>query len=329
MGVKFLSVASALPMRRVDNGELAKTLGLDEAAITSRAVTSERRYVGGDETGAKLLATASDGALARAGRTREQVQAIVASTVTPDHQFPGNAAFLQKEWALPGAAILDARACDGGFLHSLDVARTFIAAGTFDLVLLAACDLFSTYLRHERAGAAVTPWFGDGAATCLLARSDDDSGILALEVGNDPTNIEAFWAKDPGTYLRPRMTRETIENGLWHFTIDMDAIARETARLMPAICRRALERAGLGASDVSLFIPSAILPEWGAAVADELGIPRDRIAATHEGIGYCGTALLPINIERALQSGRLKGGDVILAASVGAGIAFGAMVYRV
>ncbi|MCC6157792.1 MAG: ketoacyl-ACP synthase III [Deltaproteobacteria bacterium] len=327
--MKILSVASALPRRRVDNSELATTLGIGEAALASRVGTTERRYVGGEETGAKLLASASDDALAQAGRTREQVRAIVASTVTPDHQFPGNAAFLQKEWALPGAAILDARACDGGFLHSLDVARTFIDAGTFDLVLLAACDLFSTYLRHEPEGASVTPWFGDGAAACVLAPCDDDSGILALEVGNDPAHVEAFWAKDPGTYVRPRMTRETIEKGLWHFTIDMDAMARETARLMPAICRRALEKAGVGASDVSIFIGSAILPEWGAAVADELGIPRERVPATHDSIGYCGTALLPINIERALRSGRVKSGDVILAASVGAGIAFGAMVYRV
>ncbi len=329
MGVKILAAASSLPERRVDNAELARTLGIDADQIALRAGTSERRYVGGDETGAKLLAAAADIALADAGRAREAVRAIVASTVTPDHQFPGNAAFLQKEWALPGAAILDARACDGGFLHSLDVARTFIDGGVFDLVLLAACDLFSTYLRHEPTGAGVTPWFGDGAAACLLAKTDDDSGILALEIGNDPTHIEAFWAKDPGTYVRPRMTRETIEKGLWHFTIDMDAMARETARLMPAICRRTLDRAGLAAGDVSLFVASTILPEWGVAVADDLGIAPDRIPATHDGIGYCGTALLPINIERAIRSGRVKRGDIILGASVGAGIAFGAMVYRV
>lgn len=329
MTVKILATAQAQPARVVDNDELAAMLNLDSAGLDARLATKTRCYTGNGTTGSDLLARATTEALSAIGRVPADLDGIVASTVTPDHQFPGNAAFTQRALGVSRQAILDIRACDGGVLHSLDAATALIDAGTLRLVALCAVDLLSSGLWLNPTGAGVTEWFGDAAAVWILGEAADNSGIVSLVTGNDPENIELFWQKDPGTYVRPRMSRALVESGEWRLTLDVDGMRDQTLRLMPSACKKALADAGVSAADIAAFIPSTIVPAWGAEVASELGIVVDRMVNGHAGRGYCGTALLPSALDDALKSGRVKTGDLVLAAAVGSGVAFSAMVYRV
>lgn len=327
--VKILAAASIQPGRVVDNREMAALLGCDAEEILRSCEIQSRRYLQEGDTGAKWAARVAKQALSDIGKQPADLQAIFYSTMTPDHQFPGNAAFTQKELGISEQAILDIRACDGGFFHTLTAAVDFIRVGRFDVLMLGANEFFSTYLRMTPQGAGVTELFGDGAAVWILGPSGDDSGLLSVEVGNDPTRVRAFWAKTPGVHQKPRMTPETVKKGQWHFSLDIQVMKEETLRLMPRIAGRAMEKADITPEEVNWFIPASLKASWGDRVSEELGLSRDKLVSIHEGQGYCGTAMVPTAMDRNLRSGRFRKGDLVLAASVGAGISFGAMVYRV
>ena len=329
MRVKILSASSITPETIVTNDDLAEFMKVDKKALGDPCEISSRRFLKKGDTGAKWASESAKQALSALGKGPEDLQAIFYSTLTPDHQFPGNAAFTQKEMGIAGQAILDIRSCDGGFLHTLSAAAAFIEIGHFDFLLLGADDIFSTYLRYNPEGLGVTELFGDGAAAWILGPSTDDSGILSLEVGNDPGKIRSFWAKLPGTILKPRMDAELIQSGKWHFHIDVEEMKAETLRLMPAVAAKALEKAGVTAGDIKLFIPSCLKASWGKSVADELGIDPVRVADTHGERGYYGTAVIPTCMDIAMKNGVVGKGDLVLAAAVGSGVSFGAMVYRI
>ncbi len=329
MRVKILSSASIIPETVMSNADLAPKLGVTQQVLDVSCGFDSRRYLKKGDTGARWAASATKDALSAIGMDSTDIQAIFYSTLTPDHQFPGNAAFTQNELGIAGQAIADIRACDGGFLHTLNATAAFIEVGHFDFTLLGANDIFSTYIRYDEKGLGITEFFADGAAVWLLGPSDDDSGILSLEVGNDPAKVRSFWAELPATIVKPRLDVEFINSGKWYFSFDSDEMKSETLRLMPEISRKALAKANVSASDIKLFIPSTIKASWGLAVADELGINHGKVADTHGDRGYYGTALIPTCVDMALRAGSVKKGDLVLAAAVGSGVSFGAMVYRV
>ncbi len=329
MRVKILASDSVLPQTVMTNAELADMLQATPQTLDESCGFTSRRYLAKGDTGAAWAAESTKKALEILGKQPSDLQAIFYSTVTPDHQFPGNAAFTQKELGIAQQAILDIRACDGGFLHTLNAAAAFIEIGHFDFLLLGADDIFSTYVRYTPEGLGVTELFGDGAAVWILGPSDDESGIVSLEVGNDPAKIRSFWAELPGTVIKPRMDAELIKAGKWHFSIDVDVMKSETLRLMPGVCRKALDKAGVAPGDIKLFIFSCVKSSWGAEVAEELGIAPEKTFNGHEGRGYYGTAMIPTCLHDAMGSGRANKGDLVLAAAVGSGVSFGAMVYKV
>ncbi|MBZ0272747.1 hypothetical protein K8I61_11970 [bacterium] len=329
MRCKILASASVTPPVVAGNDRIAAEQQLPLDAIALSAEIDARRYIESGTPGTAILAEATRRALGEIGKTPDDIEMIVASTVTPDHQFPGNAAFLQKELGIKGQAIFDIRACDGGFLHTLASAADFVTHGGFKTVLLAANDIFSTFLWHSPEGAGTDELFGDGAAVCVLAPSETDAGIVSLVVGNDPANVRSFWAEKPSTIDRPRLTRELIERGEWHFHLDLDAMQRQTADKLPRVAAQALEQAGVTAADIKLFIPGTLKMSWGQDAARVLGIPAERTAEPQRDRGYYGTAMIPTVLHTAWHNGAIRRGDLVLAAAVGAGISYGAMVYRV
>jgi 3-oxoacyl-[acyl-carrier-protein] synthase III len=329
MHAKIMSSASILPETVMSNADLAPKLGVTKQILDDSCGFASRRYLKKGDTGARWAAAATKDALLAIGMDSADLQAIFYSTVTPDHQFPGNAAFTQNELGIAGQAIADIRACDGGFLHTLNAAAAFIEVGHFDFTLLGANDFFSTYIRYDEKGLGITEFFADGAAVWILGPSEDDSGILSLEVGNDPSKVRSFWAELPATFVKPRLDIEFINSGKWYFSFDADVMKSETLRLMPEISRKALAKANVSASDIKLFIPSTIKASWGLDVAGELGIDPAKVADTHGDRGYYGTAMIPTCMDTALRDGSVEKGDLVLAATVGSGVSFGAMVYRV
>lgn len=97
-------------------------------------------------------------------------------------------------------------------------------------------------------------------------------------------------------------------------------------RIMPEAALEALERAGLSASDVDLFIPHQANVRIIDAAAKRLGIDSEKVFVNVDRYGNTSAASIPIALNEALDSGIIDKGDVIVLVGFGAGLTWGAAV---
>src|SRR6185436_10887529 len=216
-----------IPKNVVTNHDLAKVMDTSDEWIRTRSGVEERRYVDDGQSSSDLGMMAAEQALAAAGRTKDDIDAIVFATMTPDHFFPGNGPVLQARMGFAESIpTFDIRQQCSGFLYGLDLADSLIRSGKYRRVLLIGADVHTPFMPWENgwditiglSDRQVTPeeyaWntkfrdrtvlFGDGAGAVVVERADDDGrGYIASRLYTHGSNIEALYVKGVGFRMRP------------------------------------------------------------------------------------------------------------------------------
>jgi 3-oxoacyl-[acyl-carrier-protein] synthase III len=94
------------------------------------------------------------------------------------------------------------------------------------------------------------------------------------------------------------------------------------------ICRRVLERNHVHPSELDLFVSHQANRRIIAAAAERLGLPEDKVIINLDMFGNTTAATIPLALADAVRQERLKKGDLVLLASVGAGFTVGAVLLR-
>jgi 3-oxoacyl-[acyl-carrier-protein] synthase-3 len=323
-----LGCGSHLPPRTVTSEELAADLGGSGAAITERSGVARRHHAEDGLGPSDLARAAAVAALAQAGLEPTDVDLIVFATMTPDIAFPGSGCFLQHKLGCRTVGALDVRAQCAGFLFALATADRFVRAGGARRVLVAGAEVHSTALDYSPRGAAVTPYFGDGAGVVLLGAADRPA-LLAVVLHSDPTDIERFWCEFPASRNFPaRMTREAFRAGRHYYRLDAAAIHPEAEHTLGAVTREVLARADVAAEEVALFLMHYLDPRVARRAAERCGLPPDRTVATAEAAGHIAAGGIPIALAGALADGRVGPGDLVCCAAFGAGMSSGGALLR-
>ena len=318
-----------LPARRVTSDELARDLGEPAAAIIARTGVTVRHYADDGLGPSDLARDAAEVALADAGLGSDDVDLIVFVTMTPDIPFPGSGCFLQDKLGCRTVGALDVRAQCAGFLFALTTADRFVRAGAATRVLVAAAEVHSTALDFSPRGAAVTPYFGDGAGVLVLGAADEP-GVLATVLHSDPTDLERFWCEFPASRNHPaRMTRAAFEEGRHYYRFDADAVHPQAEPALADVAGEALARAGVRPDEVALFLMHYIDARVARRAAERAGFPAERVVATAEAAGHVAAAGIPIALAEARTSGRVAAGDLVCCAAFGAGMSWAGAVVRV
>ena len=324
---KILAISHAVPERVATNKELAATLGAKPEEILAGAGVKERRYVQEGEGNVTLAADAALRACEESGVALADIQMIVAATSHPDHQFPGNSAFLQAKLGLAGCAILDVRSQGTGFLTALHVADQFVRTGTYTRILVVGSDVHSTGLDFRPKARKITPHFGDGAGVAIVGPSEDETGLLALRLHTDARH--AFdWYVPMGSANRPRVTKDDIKEGKQFPVVHWDVINREIVRRTPEVLAEACEAAGVGGDDLDVILA----PNYSAVLLKRLykgsWIPEEKVLSYKERFGDMGTASVPAGLSMALGSHKIKAGHLVAAVAFGSGFSYGAAIFR-
>src|SRR5688572_7001135 len=226
-----------IPSNIVTNHDLARIMDTSDEWIRTRSGVEERRYADPGEGSAHLGMLAASQALRAAGRTQDDVDAIIFATMTPDHFFPGNGPLVQAKMGFSeGTAAFDIRQQCSGFLYGLDLADSLVRSGKYKRVLLIGADVHTPFMPWQnnwdatlgRSDRDVTPeeyaantairdrtvLFGDGAGAVVVEGSEngDGRGLLAAKLFTDGSNIEALYVPGVGFRHRPYVTREQVEN---------------------------------------------------------------------------------------------------------------------
>jgi 3-oxoacyl-[acyl-carrier-protein] synthase-3 len=328
-GAVILGWGTELPARIVSNAELAPVLGTDAAAIERETGVRVRHRADPGLGPSDLATAAARQALAAAGLGPEAIDLIVFATMSPDIAFPGPGCFLQDKLGCRTVGAIDLRAQCAGFLHALATAEAFVQTGRAARVLVCCGEVHSSALEYAPRAAGVTPRFGDGAGVVVVGPGEP-GGVESCVLHNDPTAFERFWCEFPASrHVPARMTRAEFDAGSHYYVFDGPALAAEARTALVERTREALAAAGVTIDDVALFVLHYVDPHVAREAAAAARLPEARTVATAEAVGHLSSAGLPIAIHQALATGRLRHGDRVCAAAVGAGVASGAAVLRV
>ncbi len=313
MGVKIVSTGSYLPDRVLTNFDLESMVETSDQWITTRTGIKERRISEG-ETTSDMATEAAVRALGDV--SPENLELIVVATATPDSFFPSTACKVQSKIGNRGAVAFDVSAACTGFIYALYVADSIMRSKGVSRALVIGAERFSKIVDWSDRTTCIL--FGDGAGAVYLETSEDE-GILGFDLGADGSYGELLAVPSVGSN----------EEFPYYIRMKGNEVFKVAVRTMVESALRVLEKVGMKPEDVSLLIPHQANLRIIKAVSERLGINQEKVFVNLDRYGNTSAASIPVALDEALRSGKLKRGDVALLVAFGGGFTWGSCVIKV
>jgi len=322
---KISALGTYVPPRLLTNADLEKMVETSNDWIVDRTGIRQRHIVDTGVATSDLSVEAAKRALAERGIGASDLDAIIVATVTPDMLFPSTACVVQHKLGAKGVWGFDLSAACSAFVYALQVGAQFIATGAHKKVMVIGADVMSSIIDYTDRATCVI--FGDGAGAVILEPAEDDSvGMIDFMHEIDGAGGCSLYMPGGGS-LHPA-THETVDKKMHFVHQDGQAVFKFAVRKQAEICQKLLARNNLKGSDIKTFIPHQANKRIITATADRLGMPPESIVINIDCFGNTTAGTIPLAMETARQQGKLKKGDLVLLASVGAGFTIGATLLR-
>jgi 3-oxoacyl-[acyl-carrier-protein] synthase-3 len=314
-----------VPPRLLTNADLTKLVNTTDEWILQRTGIHERHIVDPGVATSDLGKEAALKAIERAGLTPSDIGLVVVGTVTPDMMFPSTACLIQDKIGARHAWGFDISAACSAFTYALTTASQIVAAGAHDHALVVGADVMSSIIDYTDRATCVL--FGDGAGACVVsAAGNGDGAILDFEHEIDGSGGPSLCMPAGGS--RRPASHSTVDERLHYVKQDGQSVFKFAVRKTEEISRRILERNGLTATDIDIFVSHQANRRIIESAAEKLGLPADRVVINIERYGNTTAATIPLALNDAICTGRLKKGHLVLLASVGAGFSVGSVLLR-
>jgi 3-oxoacyl-[acyl-carrier-protein] synthase-3 len=324
-----VALGTCVPDRVVTNQQMTQWMETSDEWIQQRTGIKERHWVTEGVGGTDLAYEATKRALAKAGWQASDIEAIVYATLSPDHNFPGDACFLQAKLGIPGTAALDIRNQCSGFIYGLSVADAWIRAGQFKRILLVGAEVHSTGLDISTRGRDVAVIFGDAAGVALLEATDAPGrGVLSTHLHADGRFGKDLWVEAPASRYQPRLTREMMDEARHYPKMDGSKVFKNAVVRMPEVIREALKANGLTPGDIKVLIPHQANLRISEAVQKALELRDDQVFNNIQKYGNTTAASIPLCLSEAIEARGVQRGDLVTLAAFGAGFTWGSALIR-
>ncbi len=325
---KITALGRYVPPRVVTNHDLSTIIETNHNWIIERTGIYERHWVDKGTPTSELAVKAVDDLLKQRGIEAGEIELIIVATVTPDMFFPSTACVIQNKIRATRAWGFDISAACSSFLYALTTGAQFIESGHHNKVLVIGADVMTSILNPEDRSTLIL--FGDGAGAVLLEPTeggeDDQYGILDYYHEIDGAGGEHLYMPGGGS-LNPA-THETVENKMHYVHQNGPAVFKFAVRKMEELSHRMLEKNDLTGSDIGAFIAHQANLRIIDATADKIGLEESKVIKNIDKYGNTTGATIPLAIGDAIEDGKLKKGDLVLFAAVGAGFTSGTVLAR-
>ena len=322
---RISSLATYVPPRLLTNADLERLVETTDEWILQRTGIRERHIVDSGVATSDLAAEAAREAIRRAGLTPADIDFIVVGTTTPDMMFPSTTCLVQTKIGAPHAWGFDLGAACSGFTYALTTAAQMVSAGGSKHALVIGADVMSSIIDYTDRTTCVL--FGDGAGAVVVEASDDDGiGIIDFENYVDGRGGDALCMPAGGS-LRPA-SRETVDQRLHYVKQDGATVFKFAVRNTEEAASRILERNGVKPCEIDLFVSHQANRRIIMSATEKLGIPPEKVVINIERFGNTTAGTIPLALNDAVEQKRLKKGDLLLLASVGAGFTVGTVLMR-
>ena len=312
-----------VPARVVTNDDLAKIVDTSDEWITSRTGIRERRLRGENDTTSSMGAAAGREALASAGLRPADLDLIIVATSSPDYLLPSVASQIQHLLGAACGAFTMVAGC-AGWVYGLTTASQFIAAGTYNRILVIGVEIISFALDWTDRTTCVL--FGDAAAATVVEASEEPGGILAMELGSDGSGAHALYVPDGGS--ASPISQRTIDERRQYLRMDGPDVFKFAVRTLSSSLKRTVYQAGLTPDEIDLYIPHQANKRIIETAARQLRVPLDRFYINIDRYGNTSAASVPLAMVEAIEEGRLKDGDLVAMCAFGAGLTWATVVMQ-
>jgi 3-oxoacyl-[acyl-carrier-protein] synthase-3 len=309
-----------LPERVVPNSEFEATLDTSDEWIKSRSGIESRHFAADGETTSDIATKAARNALANAGLTANDLDAIVLATSTADLTFPSAATMVQAALGMNRGFAFDVQAVCAGFIYAMANANALIVSGQAKRIMVIGAETFSRIMDWSDRSTCVL--FGDGAGAVILEAQDGvgdktDRGILSVDLNSDGQHRDILYV-DGG--VSTQTTGFLRMQGKEVFRHAVEKLAK-TASI-------AMEKAGIANDEVDWIVPHQANIRIIQGTAKKLGLSMDNVVVTVQNHGNTSAASIPLALSVGVERGQIKRGDVIVTEAIGGGLAWGAVVIR-
>ena len=255
----------------------------------------------------------------------QQVDLIVVGTVTPDMMYPSTACLVQHKLGIADTWGFDVSAGCSGFLYALNTGVTFVETGQYKKVLVIGSDVNSSMVNYQDRAVCII--FGDGAGAVLLEPTEEGEQGIIDHVAQIEGGGGQYLYMPGGGSLNPA-SHETVDKKMHYIHQDGQQVFKYAVRKMAEMTQRILERNKLTGADIDCFIAHQANRRIIIATADRLKMPEEKVVINIDRFGNTTAGTIPLAMQTALESGKLKKGSLVLLAAVGAGFTSGATLLR-
>ncbi len=318
-------IGSYVPDKILSNEDLLKMVDTSDDWIVSRTGIKERRIADKNIKTSDIAAEASKKALEMANLKPSDIDLLIVGTVTPDMIFPSTSCMVQNNLGIKKAAAFDISAGCAGFIYSLSVADSLIKSGQFKNALVVGVDVLSRITDYTDRSTCVL--FGDGGgAVVLSANNESDRGILSTHIHSEGGHDDILKLPAGGSNMPASIG--SIENHEHYIKMKGAELFKYAVNYLNNVAKEAIEYNNLNPEDIDLFVPHQANIRIIEATAKKLGFPMEKVFVNVNKYGNTSSGSIPIALDEAYRSGRIKERDLVLIDAIGAGLTWASSLIR-
>ncbi len=341
-----------IPDKVISNQALSQIMDTSDEWIRTRSGIEQRHFAAPGQGSSELGSLAAKAALENAGIAKDQIDAVIFATMTPDFVFPGNGPLLQDLLGLPNIPTFDVRQQCSGFLYGLDLADSLIRSGKFRRVLVVGAEVHTPFMPWDRgwdrvmglSDREITPedreyntrfrdrtvLFGDGGGAVVVEASEDPArGYLGAKLFTDGSAYSALWVEGASFRRRPYVTHEQIDAGEIIPTMHGRDVFRQAVTRMPEAVREVAAEAGVSVEEIDILLVHQANLRIIEGVQKALGFAPEKVPHNIEKYANTTAGTLPILFHECREDGRIREGMLVGFTALGSGLHWGASLYRV
>jgi 3-oxoacyl-[acyl-carrier-protein] synthase-3 len=322
---KISALGTYVPPRVLSNKDLETMVETTDQWILERTGIRERHIAARGVAASDLAVEAVKNLLKSPPLDLQEVDLIVVGTVTPDMMYPSTACLVQHKLGIARTWGFDVSAGCSGFVYALNTGTKFIESGQYKKVLVIGSDVNSS--MTDFTDRAVCIIFGDGAGAVLLEPAEDgEEGIIDHVAQVEGMGGQYLYMPGGGS-LNPA-SHETVDQKMHYIHQDGQQVFKYAVKKMAEMTERVLQKNGLTGADIDCFIAHQANKRIIMATADRLKMPMEKVVINIDRYGNTTAGTSPLAMQTAIETGKLKKGDMVLVAAVGAGFTSGATLLR-
>jgi len=313
-----------MPEKVMANSDFEKYLDTTDEWIVTRTGIRERRIAADGEFTSDLAVNAARKALDMAGLTPTDLDLIVVGTITGDYPWPATACIVQDKLGAGQCGAYDLSAACSGFLYALNNATALIEAGNINRALVIGAETLSRIVDYEDRNTCLL--FGDGAGAVILEGQDGDQGVLSTHLHADGSYLELLYQPGFGTAVTP--TEALVRDRGYFLKMQGNEVFKVAVKMLTEVAQEALAKNDMTIADVDLLIPHQANIRILEATAKRLKIDQDKVFVNVDKYGNTSAATIPVALDEANRSGRLKDNDIIVLNAFGGGFTWASACLR-